>query len=83
MKTNIRLLTYIAQFFLECKMFQTKFVGKIKRDFVSKNYFLISCRLWENVEKHCRAGQVSDDKVMRHMRIADGYLELQINFQNM
>ena len=30
MKTNIHYLSYLAQFFLELKMFQTKVVEKIK-----------------------------------------------------
>ena len=36
------------------------------------NYFLFrkSCRLWDNVEKYCTAGQATDDNIIRRMRIA-------------
>jgi hypothetical protein len=45
-------------------MFQTKVVGKIKTHFVfSKFFFRKSCRLWDNVEKYCRAGQATDDSM--------------------
>jgi hypothetical protein len=29
-----------------------------------------SCRLWDNTEKYCRVGQVTDDNTIRRMRIA-------------
>jgi hypothetical protein len=45
------LLSYLATFFLEWKMFQTKAVDKIKRDiWRSINFFRKSCRLWDNVK---------------------------------
>ena len=50
--------------------------------FVFKNSLLM-CRLWENVEKHYRAGQEADVNVMRRTRIAAGYLKLQIHVQDM
>jgi len=34
MNTNIHLLSYLGQFFLELEMFQTKVVEKIKTHFV-------------------------------------------------
>jgi len=38
-------------------MFQTKVVEKVKTHFVFNNSFPIkSCRLWDNLEKYCRAG---------------------------
>jgi len=41
-------------------MFQTKVVEKIKtRILCSVTFFLKSCRLWDNVEKYCRAGQAT------------------------
>ena len=33
-------------------------------------FFYKSFRLWDNVEKHCRARQATDDNVTRRMRIA-------------
>jgi hypothetical protein len=56
-------LSDLAQFFLEWEMFQTKFVEKIKTHILcSVTFFppLKSCRLWDNVEKYCRAGQATD-----------------------
>ena len=48
-----------AQFFLEGKMFQTKFVEKIKTHFILNNTF----RLCDNVEKHSPGGQATDDNM--------------------
>jgi len=31
--------------------------------FVSSNSFRKSCRLWDNAEKFCRAGQTTDDNM--------------------
>jgi len=43
-------LSHLAQFFLEWDVFQTKFVEKIKTNFVFNNlFFRKSCRLWDNV----------------------------------
>jgi len=45
-------------------MFQTKVVEEIKayilRSVIS---FRKSCRLWDNVEKYCRAGYVTNDNM--------------------
>jgi len=47
-------------------MMQTKFVQEIKIYFVFKIFFFRkSCRLWDNVEKFCRAGQATDNNVAR------------------
>jgi len=62
MQTNIHFWSYLAQFFSEWEMFQTKIVQKIKTHILcSVTVFLKSCRLWDNVEKFCRAGQDTDD----------------------
>ena len=64
MTINTQFLSYLAQFFLEWKMFQTKVVEKIKTQILcSVNFFFFrkSCRLWDNVEKYGRAGQATDD----------------------
>jgi len=45
-------------------MFQTKGVEKIKTHILcSITVFRKSCRLWDNVEKYCRAGQATDDNM--------------------
>jgi len=42
-------------------MFQTKVVQKIKTHISrSITFFRKSCRLWDNVETHCRVGQATD-----------------------
>ena len=52
-----------------------KFVEEIKTHFVFSNFFLWkSCRLWENVEKYCRAGQATDDNMACALRAV--YLRL-------
>jgi len=46
-------------------MFQTKVLGKFKTHFTFNNFFppRKSCRLWDNVEKCCRSGQVTGDNM--------------------
>ena len=65
MKTNIHFWSYLAQFFLEWEMFQTKVVEKIKTHISCSVTFFFrkSCRLWDNVGKYCRAGQATDNNV--------------------
>jgi hypothetical protein len=63
MKTNINFWLYLAQFFLEWDMFHTKVVGEIKTQILCAIFFFKSCRLWDNVEKYCKAGQARDDNV--------------------
>jgi len=64
MKTNIQLYSYLAQFFLECEMFPTNLYRKSKHTFYWMKFFFRKSRnLWDNVEKHCRAGQVTDDNM--------------------
>jgi hypothetical protein len=51
-------------------MFQTEVVQEIKtRISYSTALFRKSCRLWDNVEEHCRAGQATDDNIIRRMRV--------------
>jgi len=53
-------------------MFQTKFVEKIKTHILcSVTFFWKSYRLWDNVEKYCRAGQVTDDNMAHAHFILD------------
>ena len=65
MKTSVHFLSYLAHFCLEWEMFQTKFVEKIKTHilFSAIFFFRKPCRLWDNVEKYCRAWQATDDNV--------------------
>ena len=64
MKTTRNFWSSLAQFFLKWKMFQTNFVEEMKTHILcSIKSFLKSCRLWDNMEKHYRAGQATDDNV--------------------
>ena len=57
-------LSYLAQLFLEWEMFQTKVVEDIKTHILcSVTFSQKSCRLWDNVEKYGRAGQVTDENM--------------------
>jgi hypothetical protein len=48
---------YLAQFFSEGGMFQSSVVEKIKIYILCSIFFFQkSCRLWDKVEKYCRAG---------------------------
>jgi hypothetical protein len=52
MKTRIHLWSYVAQFFLEWKIFQSKFVEKINTHFMFNNFFLenraVCEMMWKN-----------------------------------
>jgi hypothetical protein len=66
MKTDIHFLSHIAQFLSEWEMFQTKVVEKIKTHILySVTFYRKSHRLWDNVEKCCRAGQATDGNMAR------------------
>jgi len=43
---------------------------KTKHNFMFKNCFRKSCRLWYNVGKYCTARQATDDNIIWRMRIA-------------
>ena len=65
METSTHILSYLAHFFLEWEMFQTKSCRENQNiHFVFSNFFQESCRLWDNVEKYCRAGQATDDNMV-------------------
>jgi len=73
MKTN-NFLSYLAHFFLEWEIFQTKVVEKIKTHILfSVTVFRKSCRLWDNVEKYCRAGQLTDINMAHARYMLEGY----------
>ena len=66
MKANIHVVSYLVQFFLEWEMFQTKSCTENHNTFYFNNLFFKkkSCRLWDNVEKYCTAGQVTDNNMV-------------------
>ena len=64
MKMFLHLWQYLAEFFLEWGMFQTKVVEKIKtRILCSVTFFLRSCRLRDNVEKYGGAREAACDNM--------------------
>ena len=68
-KANVNVWWYLADS-SEREILQTNVVEKIKTHILcSITFFQKSCRLCDNVEKYCRAGQATDDNI-RRMRIA-------------
>ena len=68
MTTFPRLWQYLAEFFLEWELFQVKVIVKIKTHILcSMTFFRKACRLWDKVEKHGRAREVTNDN-MAHAR---------------
>ena len=69
MKIDMRVWSYVAQFFLEWEMFWTEGTKKNqKTHFVFSNFFFLRkfrC-LWDNVEIYCGAREATDD--MAHAR---------------
>jgi hypothetical protein len=65
MKTNIHFLSHLAQLFLEWEIFKTKVIEEIRRHILCSmtSFSRKSCRLWDNVEKYCRAGQATGDNM--------------------
>ena len=62
-KTFSHLWQYVAEFFLERKVFQTKVKEKIQTHILcSITFFRKSCPLCDNVEKYGAAREVADDK---------------------
>jgi hypothetical protein len=62
MKNKTYFWFYVAKFLLEWEMFQTNDVEKIKIHILcSITLFRKLYRLWDKAEKHCTAGQVTDD----------------------
>jgi hypothetical protein len=53
-------------------MFQTAVGYQIKTLWIFSNIFFCrnTCRLWNNMEQYCRAGQATNDNTIRRMRIA-------------
>jgi hypothetical protein len=75
MKTNLHFLSYLAHFFLEGEMFQTKFVEKIKTHIlclvnIFENLAIYEIMWRNNVER----GRQYDARALH-----SGYLRLQIH----
>jgi hypothetical protein len=72
MKTNINFLSYLAQFFLEWEIFQTQAVEKIKKHILCPVTFFSRRRAVYEItwKKYDKAGQDTDDSIIRHMRVA-------------
>ena len=69
MKTNICLWYYLADFFLEWKIFQTKVVEKIETHILcSVPFFSEKCAVYEIMWKS--AEHATDDNIIRRMRFA-------------
>jgi len=70
MKTDTHFRSYLAHFFLEWELFHIEIVEKIKTHILcSITFFRKSRRLWDE-EKFGRAGQDTDDNIIRCMRLA-------------
>ena len=68
MKTNIHVLSYLAQLFLEWEMLQTKIVEKFKTNILCLIiFFFFFENRAVNLEKYCRVGQATDAN-MAHAR---------------
>jgi len=67
--------SYLAHFFLEWEMFQTKFVEKIKTHILcSMTFFFENCAVYEIMwKKYCRAGQAADDNMAHAHCMLDTY----------
>ena len=71
MKKNVHSWKYLAQFLLDWEIFDTKFVDKILKNLIIKNFFFQkSFRLWDNVEKYGKAREAIDINKAQRMCIA-------------
>jgi hypothetical protein len=60
MQTNIHFILYLSHFLSVWETLQTKVIEEIKIHILcSVTVFRKPCRLWNNVEKYCRAGQAT------------------------
>jgi hypothetical protein len=63
MKTGVYLWQYLAEFFLECKIFQTKFAEEIKIHISCSKIFSKLVQFLYEVGKFFRAEQATDDNM--------------------
>jgi hypothetical protein len=68
MKNYVLFFQYLAEFFLEGEMFQTKFVEKIKIYFVFDNFFPKIVPLWHNGGKNSRLREATGDNVTQRSK---------------
>ena len=65
-------LWHVAKFFLECEIFQTKVVGKIKTYFIFNFFFPLKSRLIRDyIEKYHKAGQDTDNNIAHALCMLD------------
>jgi hypothetical protein len=70
-KYTCTFMIYLAEFFLERKVFLTKVVEKIKTHILCPIFFFPKIMLfWDNTEIYVGAEQVTDNNAIRPMRIA-------------
>ena len=68
-QTDIHFRKYLTQFVSEWEMLQRK-VRKTKTHILCGNFLPKILRSWDYVGKYGRSGQVTDDNIIRRMRIA-------------
>jgi hypothetical protein len=69
MKTNTRLWSCLALFFLEWEIFRQRLHRK-NTHFMFNNFFFKSFSLWDGMDKQGAAGQATDDNIIWHMHFA-------------
>jgi hypothetical protein len=74
MKTYVRLWYYLAEFFLECEIFQSKIIEKIKTNVLCATDFFLENRalyeiMWKNMEEPGRP-QITKQYGAEKMRFA-------------
>jgi len=70
MKTSTYLWLYLAELLLECEIFKTNVVDKIKTYSIFNNLFKNIVNFLDNVEKYGTARQATDANLIRRMRFA-------------
>jgi hypothetical protein len=72
MKTNVRFWSYLAQFFVEWEIFETRVVEEIKHTCNGKYLFFSEnpANFLDNVGKYGRSRQATDGRTIMRMRIA-------------
>ena len=74
MKTYVQLWQYLAEFFIEWEMMQTKVAEKIKTH-ISRSIIVFLSKimpLMTNVEKYFTAGQATDGSITRRRALRAG-----------
>jgi len=72
MKTNTHIWLLLAQFFLNEKCFETKFVEKIEIHMLCSIFFFLNLfGLWDNMETIIRAGQAKAVNMTYSRRMVD------------